>query len=344
MQNKERIYYIDILKSISIFSVIVIHIFALGNSAKVMNITISYFAEIFKFAVPIFLMITGSLLLNRNYQSNYSFLKKRIKRITIPYLFWIILIILALIIPNGMTSQPEITECIYTTFFNFPLSWYFWLMIGVYFTIPIINEFIKTDQLNSTKYLVIMFVISSILYQLLSFFKAYTYIDLTFFVLPIGYLSLGYFLSGLEFKNKRNVLIISIIIFIITSIIEVLFNQDYNLNLIFANFPAGFTSLLDVSIIRIIQATAVFLFIKNLPLKKFKMKKFFTSISKSCYGIYLVHIFIYLIVFHYVPVKGTGSEIMLLFLSSSVFIFLISWIIVLIMSKIPVLSKFSGYA
>ena len=212
MQNKERIYYIDILKSISIFSVIVIHIFALGNSAKVMNITISYFAEIFKFAVPVFLMITGSLLLNRNYQSNYSFLKKRIKRITIPYLFWIILIILALIIPNGMTSQPEITECIYTTFFNFPLSWYFWLMIGVYFTIPIINEFIKTDQLNSTKYLVIMFVISSILYQLLSFFKAYTYIDLTFFILPIGYLSLGYFLSGLEFKNKRNVLIISIII------------------------------------------------------------------------------------------------------------------------------------
>ena len=344
MYEKERIYYLDILKSIAIFSVIFIHVFALGYSSQVKGITVSDFSEIFKFAVPIFLMITGTLLLNRNYDSISLFLKNKLSRIIFPYLFWMIFIILSLVIPNGILAYPNAVEYIIFSFFNFPLAWYFWLMIGVYFLIPVLNEFIKKDDLNASKYIVVMFIVSSILYQVLSLFKTYTFIDLTFFILPVGYLCLGYFLANYDFNNKKLIFTVSFVIFIISSIIELLFNQSFNLTLCFSNLSSGYASSMDLSIIRILQASSLFLFIKYLPFEKFKMKKIIQSISKSTYGIYLVHIFVYLLVFHYVPVIGSGKTVFLTLLSGSVFVFLVSWVIVLIASKIPFISKFSGYA
>ncbi|WP_407413495.1 acyltransferase [Methanobrevibacter sp.] len=343
MYGKERIYYLDILKFLAIFGVVFIHVTALGNTSEIKGILISNFGEIFKFAVPIFLMVTGTLLLNRDYESTAAFLKRRFSRIIPPYILWIIFIIFAVIYPYLITNTPIEPSIIYTNLFNFPHTWYFWLMIGAYFIIPVINAYIKTDDINASKYLVLLFIVSSILYQTLIIFGRYTFIDLRFFITPVGYLSLGYLLSRIEFKNKNLIFIVSIILFIITSTIEVLFAESHGLLLIFTNLPLGIASFIDVSIVRIIQVSSVFLFVKYLPFKLTKVKRIITSISRSCYGIFFVHIFVNLLFFNYVPVTGSGTKVFLTLIAGSVLIFVISWIIVLITSKIPYLNKFSGY-
>lgn len=344
MNRNGRIYYIDILKALSIFSVVLIHVFALGLTSEIRGIVISNFSETFKFAVPVFLMVTGTLLLNRDYKSISSFLKKRYSRIIPPYLLWVIFIIFALLLPALLNDGPIVLNEIISNVFTFHLAWYFWLMIGTYLMIPVINAFIKTYDINASKYIVILFIISSILYQFLVLIKSYSYIELRFFLMPIGYLCLGYLLANYKFKREKLIFIIAIISFIAVSSFEVIYGQYPDLVFILNNLDTAQASNMDVSVLRIIQASSVFLIIKYLAPKLSKIKGIVTSISRSSYGIYLVHIFVYLIYFNFIPVNGSGTNVFFTLLCGTFIIFIVSWIIVFATSKIPYLKKFSGYA
>lgn len=78
--NKVRLQYIDLLKVLSIFAIISIHAFMVWQSAEVKNINIYAFSSIVRFGVPVFVMISGALLLNRDIELG-SFLKKKVKRL-----------------------------------------------------------------------------------------------------------------------------------------------------------------------------------------------------------------------------------------------------------------------
>ena len=87
--NAGRIKYIDLLKVIAIFAVISIHCrtFVL---AEVLHLEIFRLKHVFLFAVPIFLMVTGALTLNKNIKLD-SFFKNRLKRIVYPLIFFTII-------------------------------------------------------------------------------------------------------------------------------------------------------------------------------------------------------------------------------------------------------------
>ena len=90
---KNRIFYYDFLRAIGIIAVIMCHVnFFFGDySAGLPLIFHSLFHGFGLIGVPIFLMLTGALLLNKNDEPSI-FLKKRFSRIMIPFIFWIIII------------------------------------------------------------------------------------------------------------------------------------------------------------------------------------------------------------------------------------------------------------
>ena len=49
-----------------------------------------------------------------------------------------------------------------SNFFNLGVNWYFWMVIGVFLAIPVINEFIKNKKIEGAKYFTSIFIISSI--------------------------------------------------------------------------------------------------------------------------------------------------------------------------------------
>ena len=62
----KRKKYIDTLKLLAIFGVISLHIFQIWNQRLIFNIDIIYgCSEISRFGVPLFLMISGALFLNK---------------------------------------------------------------------------------------------------------------------------------------------------------------------------------------------------------------------------------------------------------------------------------------
>ena len=94
--NNSRKYYLDILKIISCIAVIVLHtcskdmklVSPFSNRYQVLN----FFDSVARFAVPIFVMVSGALFLDRNKKIDTKKLyTKNILRLVIAYIFWSIM-------------------------------------------------------------------------------------------------------------------------------------------------------------------------------------------------------------------------------------------------------------
>ena len=138
--HKERINYYDTLRVLAILGIISTHVFQRWPNAAVMGINIYSFIELTRFAVPIFLMLTGALLLNREMPIKV-FLKKRFPRLTYPFIFYMILYVVVLTILMHMWVGFEGLS----GFFQYlPLAynWYFWMIASIYLSIPILHLFL----------------------------------------------------------------------------------------------------------------------------------------------------------------------------------------------------------
>ena len=134
---KTRIAYYDNLRVLAIFGIIAIHVFQLWHHGEmVIGMYIYMFSEIVRYAVPIFLMLSGALLLNRDIDLNY-FLRHRLTRIAYPFIFYLI-IAFALSIFTDYEFSSNILS----------YNWYFWLIFGVYLSVPIINKYIQHASLR----------------------------------------------------------------------------------------------------------------------------------------------------------------------------------------------------
>ncbi|MGL6298642.1 MAG: acyltransferase family protein, partial [Methanobacteriaceae archaeon] len=69
--NFNRIFYFDVLRGLAIVAVVILHISELALiSTNPTNFSFPFLATLnasFRFAVPLFLMLSGALLLNKDY-------------------------------------------------------------------------------------------------------------------------------------------------------------------------------------------------------------------------------------------------------------------------------------
>ncbi len=84
---------IDILRIVCILAVIMIHSTTKTLESVHLNITLAsgalFLNQISRFAVPLFFMISGFVLeMNNKHLSYFNYLKRRINRLLIPYIFW----------------------------------------------------------------------------------------------------------------------------------------------------------------------------------------------------------------------------------------------------------------
>lgn len=335
---KKRLDYIDTLKFLAIFAIIAIHSFTLFPHAEILHHEIGILRQLFRWGVPVFLLISGALLLNREINLKIFF-KKRFVRIMYPLLFIEIVTFLVFGDTNFLSA-----------------NWYAWMILGAYLAIPIVNKFIQYSDEHEIFYYIIVFVLCSIFWQAMNVFNINYALDINFFITPVSYLILGYYLSTKKFKYSSNmIIIISLILFIITTIIKL---HTGNFMSVYAS--GVLSSRLDLSFVQIVQASSVFLIIKQLyesdvsaiflKIKKFLQKslckRFILSVSRASYGMYLIHRLI--IIDRLVPFAATlhltGTQVCICVAICAVMTFLISWIVIVIMSRIPIIKNFSGYA
>ena len=290
------------------------------------------FSEIVRYAVPIFLMLSGALLLNRDIELGY-FLRHRLTRITYPFIFYLIVsFILSLFTDKGFS---------FNIFSNY---WYFWMILGVYLSVPIINKFIQHASIREIEYFIIVFLLAAVFYQVVLFFNFDNYFNLNFFAAPIGFLVLGYYLSIKEFNiDSRKLMLLMICVFLIATSMKMLSTGAIMPKSFALNYEATqsvvLDSWVDVSIFVILQSGSLFVIFKNLNFVSFR--KVVVSVSNLSYGMYLVNsLLMFYISPFFVSLPHSGVEICLTIVFMCVFVFLVSWFIVWVLSMIPIIGKY----
>jgi surface polysaccharide O-acyltransferase-like enzyme len=343
--NKQNITWINNLRLIAMFAVIILHtaspLLFLYNSAPVSNwIAADIYNAIVRFAVPVFVMITGALLLHREYELG-GFLKKRIGRLILPFLFWSLVYIgyqwyiEIIFFNNDVWANVKLILNQLKTGASYHL-WYVYLLIGLYLFIPILSRFIQNATEKEILYfLAIWFITILISKPYLTRFN--TAVDLRYFTGYIGYLVLGYYLAYKRFSIPYlafpAILIFTACVVLITCGTYYLQIKDHKLSTFFYEPIGPFVVVLSAS---------VFLVAKNI---KVKMNPIFNMIfcnaGKYTLGIYLSHALVLNILELNDITYATFNPIVSIPLVA-LLCFIISWLVIYILGKIPLLKYIIG--
>ena len=328
MHKKERIFYFDVLRAFAIIGVIICHVehFFGPLTTPAQIIGEMAFKDVGMVGVPIFLMISGALLLNREYPSLGNFLKRRFARIIYPFIFWTILI-LGQLYYHGYNSK-----FIWGVFIGEPsILWYFWTLIGIYLFIPVLNSFIKDYEIRGAEYFLAIWLFTMIL-KSFNAYPLWNYFNLDMFAGYIGYPVLGYWIANKDFKvNDKKLCITGLLIFLISLSVFV-----------YAGY-AKFSLSQYQNLPNMLEAVGLFIFIMCLDrLNRFEsIKEGFIgnailSLSICSYGMYFSHTIVVKALSYHNP----GSN--LLFPLMFVLIVFLSWLLPYVLSKIPYIKTLSG--
>ncbi len=302
IQTNSYIQYIDVLRVLSMLSVVFLHT-AAGGLRVNLGSNLWHFSNIFtsimSTSVPIFFMLSGAMLLSNNKTSSISYTyKKRLPKALVPFIIWS-LVAIAYYGIVGIYSDGNLTDALkrLKNIVNTPATvhlWFMYALIPLYLLSPVLKKLVDSMSMKLAKYCLLMwFIFSSLLPTLYSlvpstirpFFVVSKEYNLNFLNGYIGYFLLGYYLHN--YKNKISIKWLSVIILVDTAIISLgswyktMASGEYSE--IFKVYSRAFVLILSV---------ALFLLVKELiskyPLKRISANviKFFSALS---FGVYLMH-------------------------------------------------------
>jgi surface polysaccharide O-acyltransferase-like enzyme len=207
----ENINWISNLRLIALYAVIILHCSApllMGYGKVPMSDwwQADFLNALVRFAVPVFVMITGALLLHREYGIG-SFLKKRLSRVVIPFLFWSLVYVgyswYNEEIAFGNDAWANVKEVLHLLKYGSSYHlWYVYMLIGLYFFIPVIGKFVRNATEKDILYfLIVWFAVLLITQPYLSRYNPV--VDMHYFAGFAGYLVLGHYLAFKNFNIKH---------------------------------------------------------------------------------------------------------------------------------------------
>ena len=292
---KEDTSWLDNLRVLATISVILLHVAApfLYKFTKISGFnwwTANIYDSLVRFCVPIFVMITGALLLPKDYQLN-DYLKKRVARIIFPFLFWITVYSLHILftikgfdLPLFKLFTISSSTIGYKTTYHF---WYIYMIIGIYLFIPIISKWVRNATANEIIYFLSLWFIGIII--TLPIVKNYIpNFNLSYFGGFIGYVVLGYYLSVRNFENVKHIKLISFSIFafgVLLTIFGTYFVSIYN-----GKFTIDLYTYFSPNVI--LAAVGLFLMFKHINITNPTLKSIRKFLNKHSFGIYFIHILV----------------------------------------------------
>ena len=297
MQTANKTLWYDNLRVIATIAVIGIHVssdYAPGSGTIplydfwVGNI----FDSISRFAVPVFVMLSGALLLSKEYTIDV-FLKKRLVRLLLPFLFWsLIYIAHTFFVENTELLKMGFGEMARNIFVQMRDGsslhmWYIYMIIGLYLFVPIIGKWIRASTEKEIIYFLGIWVVVMLFDQpVIS--KLKPDIDFSYFSGYLGYLVLGYYLKIKSFGSKKRQSIIGLSLIgagLITTILGTFLVKHYT-----KEYVSTFYEPLSPNIL--LYAAGLFIFFKNKDTQLKPIVAVRNFFSQYSYGIYLVHVLI----------------------------------------------------
>lgn len=202
-----RVRWIDNVRIIATIFVIGLHVSAYGMIAEFSAIDgannqwwiCNFYESIFRCCVPLFVMLTGALLLPQILPLK-TFLIKRFGRILIPAVFWgIIYVIYNLVMADNKSvflSSYDSFRWLRHQVLDGPISsfWYIYMLAGLYLFIPVLQPWLKLANNKTILYFLSIWLLT-ILVKQFKLIPQQSPLELRYFSGYVGYLLLGYYLA-----------------------------------------------------------------------------------------------------------------------------------------------------
>lgn len=285
--QSERKLSLDLLRVISPLAIVLIHVssvkyFSIGEIGYKNWIVGSALGWLVFWGVPIFIMLSGQLLLSSNKDDSiWDFYKKRYKKIFLPWLFWggiYYLLVTNIVDYKAIDFLYRLTHG-----GTYSHLYFVSIMMGLYAITPLLKRWVIRWNLNI---LVPVLLVLSAVYHFGYSFWDWGQLDnvLVWFIPYIGVFLAGYWLTKLSAMKSSRVwlglgaIIMFSAIFITRKLVFVFETHDQDTVLV---------SRLSLTVV----ATALILFkvflgIENKSLEKHRK---ILSLSQYSFGIYLVH-------------------------------------------------------
>lgn len=336
---KERILYFDWLRVYATFLVVTIHVATNYIGANIQEgaaawHSANFYESIARSSVPLFVMISGALLLSNKKEIAYSFfLRKRVSKILIPLVAWSFIYYCYFVFVRQWIDVFSLKEFA-TMFLNNNISVHFWFMymiLGLYLATPIVKLFIQHARRKDIEYFLLLWIYASVLVPLTKHhFNLAFNIELFHVTSYIGYFVLGYYLSTYPQKVwwTRMGYILALLGFASTFFLTYFYTlrEDGVTQLFWYEYHSPNV---------VMAAIGVFLIFKHLFSNK-KIGPILGAANNLSFGIYLLHILVMFILLNTFVMRVIDNQHPLLAIPAEVLLVtVISAIISFIISKIP---------
>lgn len=300
-----RLVWIDVLRTVSIFAVILLHAAApllleydtgAEQGGRTWWIGNLYDAAV-RWCVPVFVMVSGALLLGRSGQESVgTFLRRRMLRVALPFLAWSVLYF-----EWGSRfygGEPDYSEFL-PTFLAEPIAyhlWFLYMLLGLYLLAPMLGALFTGARRRLGVYAVTLWALWAgvlpMAERLLGVETWYTPERANTPLMLVGYFLLGYLLRDLDYSLLWRVLAPVALVasvaatawgtFQLTSAsggeFQPLFYEYYSLNVM----------LMSIAIFVTVASCQS---LRGVPVDAWRTR-FWRFVSLPAFGVYLLHVMV----------------------------------------------------
>lgn len=326
-KNPQHIVWLDVVRFVAMFTVVCCHCtdpfnFYPGTAPNIDEIKLwgAIYGALLRPCVPLFVMITGALLLPVRGEVSV-FYKKRIPRVLWPFLIWSVIYNLFPWITGLLGIKPEIIldffpysgeevtrqslvislDYIAQIPFNFSIvdvhMWYIYLLIGLYLYLPVFSAWVEKASDKAKLWFLGAWAVTLLLPYYNQFVAQYLWGTcswnafgmLYYFAGFNGYLLLGHYLRNLDWSLSK-ILAIGLPMFVIgyavtffgfRSITALPEYSDEMLELFFTY----------CSLNVVMMTIPVFMLCKKVNFRSEGIKKALANLTLCGFGIYMIHYF-----------------------------------------------------
>lgn len=357
----KRIVWADLLRFIAIMMVICIHcsdpfnVSPEARSNPEYNLWGSVYGAFLRPCVPLFVMLTGMLLLPIQ-QDMGQFYKKRMMRVIVPFLIWSLFYNLFPLITgimgwdssiltkmfayagdNPSQSWESSLHNIYMIPFNFnvytiPL-WYIYMLIGLYLFMPFFSAWLKQATDKKMKVYLLIWGITLFLPYCNEYISNYilgtsawnNFGTLYYFAGFNGYLLLGYYLNVNNKLTVGKTIILSVILFVIGYVITYMGFRDMTSKPDITEEQVELFFLYCTPNV-LLMTVAVFMLVQKIQIRSPFITSMLSNITKCGLGIYMIHYFI--VGIGYLIIEKINLPIAFQIPATGILVFILSWGIV----------------
>lgn len=366
-QQNQHVVWLDVVRLIAMFTVVCCHCtdpfnFYPGVAPNIDQIKLwgAIYGSLLRPCVPLFVMITGALLLPVRGEASV-FYKKRIPRVFFPFLIWSVIYNLFPWMTGLLGLDPKIIldffpysgeEVARQSFavsldyilhipFNFSIlavhMWYIYLLIGLYLYMPIFSAWVEKASERAKLYFLLAWGVTLLLPYYNQFVAPYLWGTCSWNAFGMlyafagfnGYLLLGHYLRNLDWSLGKTVAI-GLPMFVVGYLIT-FFGFRY-----ITALPEYSDEMLELfftycSINVLLMTFPVFMLAKKVKVRSERTKRALANLTVCGFGIYMIHYFFTgpsVVVMRYLDVP-LGLQIPI----ASVIAFGISWLLVWLMYR-----------